>query len=453
VRAVVLVALIASAPAVASADLATAPETLRPTKIDVGPLVPRKPGVLPAEPSSRLIYVQRCPETGCVVRFGPTDDSRTNTSQIAEGIRTIGRFRQSDAVWDAMMSCVRATYAPFDILVTDVDPGNVPHYKNIVGGRPQDLRSDFEPGVGGVAPFRCAEIPNAISYTFDVWGPDSNVLCYVVAQETAHAFGLEHEMNNRDPLTYLTGPFPKRFQADDAPCGEYQNRPCQCGGTTQNSYEHILAMFGPGVPTAPSVEIRAPASGKKVQPGFIVKIAAEDDVAVDRVELHIDGALVGETRTEPYRIAAPLDLPLGPHVVEAVAYDIQGTPGSSRIDVELGPPCTAASGCEGTDVCVMGGCVAGPDQPGGLGNFCQVDRECLSDLCAASTNGERFCVEACDVALAGSCPSGFSCIAAGDGGICWPAEGGGCCDAGGSRGLPAALLGFGVVVLVLRSRR
>lgn len=426
-------------------------ETVRPTKINLPTLAHKKPGVRP-EASSRLIYVKRCPDTGCVVRFGPQDDSRTDTSSIADGARTIGAFRQGDQVWADMMACVRATYAPFNVGVTDVDPGNVPHYEHLVGGRPSDLRPDFGNGVGGVAPFSCGDIPNAISYTFDVWGPDALALCYVVAQETAHAFGLEHEMNNKDPLTYLSGPFPKRFQAIAAPCGEFENRACECGGVTQNSYQHILDMFGPGVPTAPMVEIESPASGKRVQPRFVVKVDAVDDVAVDRVELHIDGTKVAETKAAPYRLTAPADLAEGPHTVEVVAYDVQGTPGSATVEIELGPPCSASSGCEGTDVCVMGGCVAGPDAPGGLGAFCQANTECISNQCVADAAGERFCVESCDLSP-GSCPSGFACIEAGASGVCWPSEESGCCSTTSGATLPAWLFGLGVLALVLRRRR
>jgi hypothetical protein len=442
----VLIAVVVALPLVAAAD---APRGM---KINAPTLVPRKLELLPAEPSSRLIFVKRCPAAGCIVRFGPADDSRSDVSQIAEGTRTIGAFTQSDAVWTAMMACVRATYAPFNIGVTDVDPGNVPHYEHLVGGRPQDLRSDLGNGVGGVAPFSCGEIPNAISYTFDVWGPDPDSLCYVVAQETAHAFGLEHEMNNLDPLTYLSGPFPKRFQAADVPCGEFSNRPCDCGGSTQNSYEHILGMFGPGVPTAPSVTIQSPTSGKQVQPHFVTKVEAIDDVAIDRVELYIDGTKVAETQSTPYHLTAP-ELPLGPHTVEARAFDVQGTPGSTQIDVELGPPCTASKGCEGDDVCVNGGCVAGPGTPGGLGNFCQANTECLSNQCVSDTAGESFCVETCETAQSGSCPSGFSCLqTTATTGVCWPVEASGCCSTGGSPAGPI-LLGVGLLALVLRRRR
>ncbi len=78
--------------------------------------------------SSHIIYLDRCSVGGCPVQFGTTDDSRTHTSSIAMGDVTIGPFTQSDQVWDAMVACVQATYAAFDVTLTDVDPGNVPHF-------------------------------------------------------------------------------------------------------------------------------------------------------------------------------------------------------------------------------------------------------------------------------------------------------------------------------------
>jgi hypothetical protein len=416
---------------------------------------PRAAGVLPQEPTSRLIYLHRCPETGCVVFQGP-DDSRSNTSSIVRGTVTIGAFTRGDTVWNQVVQCVRETYAPFNIGITDVDPGpDVPHYEHIVGGRDSDLRNPNISGAGGVSPFSCGEIPNAITYTFDVWGSNALVICGVVAQETAHAFGLEHEMNPSDPLTYLDGPYPKRFQAADTPCGEYENRPCDCRAGLQNTYEHLLAMFGMGLPTAPSISILSPTSGKTVQPGFSMRVDATDDVAVDRVELLIDDVVVAESNQKPFTIVAPDGITEGPHTLVARAYDVQGTPGQSEpLPIVMGPPCTAGAGCEGTDVCVMGVCIAGPDAPGGLGHFCQADTECLSMQCQAdAATGSKFCVSPCDLSP-GSCPEEFSCIpTSASEGVCWPTGGGGCCEAGGAGAPGATLLGLGVLVLVFRRRR
>lgn len=438
--AVVLVALV---PATASAERPL--PTYRPVPQQTPPAL---------EPSSRLIYIKRCPPAGCVLHPG-TEDSRTDTSSIAAGVVTLTGFKQTQEVWDRMMACVRETYAPFNIGITDVDPGNVPHFEHVVGGRPTELSPDLA-GAGGVSPFTCDEIPNAITFTFDVYGPDPDALCWTVSQETAHAFGLEHEYNAADPLTYLNGgPSMKRFQAADSPCGEFQARTCECtGGATQNSYMHIVSMFGPGEVTAPTVTITAPtASTEEVQPGFLVRAKAMDDVAVDRLELWIDGADTGVmTKTAPYVLAAPKTITQGPHTVEVKAFDVQDTPASATLDVNVGPPCTDSSGCSGDDVCLTGVCIPGPDASGGLGGVCDTNTSCFSNRCVADTRGEKQCVESCDLSP-GSCPADFTCVATGGAeGVCWYQPEGGCCSAGGSPG-GRALVAFGVLGLVLRRRR
>lgn len=426
-------------------------ERPRPTYIDVG-MKQRDP--VSAPPSSRIIYLHRCPPAGCVVNKGTNDDSRANISQIAASNTVIGQFSQSDDTWNKMLSCVRATFAPFDVMVTDKDPGpQTSHYEHIVGGKPQELRPDIG-GAGGVAPATCTEIPNAMSFTFDVYGNDHETLCWTASQEVAHAFGLEHVLNAKDPLTYLEGNLPKRFQAADAQCGEGIPRTCMCTGGLQNSYEHIIAMFGAGTPTPPMLTVKAPTSGRKVQPGFITRVVASDDSGMDHVEILVDGVKIAESFKEPYTIIAPVDaVEPGPHVLEVRAVDIQGTPTSQMIDIIMGPPCTASAGCEGVDVCLAGVCTPGPEAPGGLGYECSAATECLSGNCVKDGSSFGYCVEQCDPAVEGVCPSGFDCLDAGGGaGVCWPGESGGCCDTGAS-GKGPMLLAFGVLALVLRRRR
>jgi len=414
---------------------------------------PRKLQAVQAAPTSRTLFVHRCPEVvGCPINRGSQDNSITNTSSISQfATTTISAFTRGDAVWAGVMHCVRETYAPFAITVTDVDPGGDPHYEVIVGGDNSELRTD-SPTAGGIAPFTCDEIPNAISFVFDVWGNNAAVICAVVAQESAHAFGLEHEMLPEDPMTYLAGPDNKRFRAEDAPCGEYDPRSCDCGGTKQNSYQQIVDLFGPGAPTPPLVSIKTPTTNKIVQPGFITRVDATDDVKVVVVELLIDGVVVGMSETPPFKIAAPADLAEGPHTLEARATDVQNVVATSAgVIVDLGPPCTAAAGCADGDVCVQGLCVVGPGEPGGLGATCQGPTECVSENCVMSSASESFCVETCDLSP-GSCPSNFDCIPSGTGGVCWPQPEAGCCDSRSNPTGPALFaLGFGV--LVLRRRR
>ncbi len=428
----------------------------KPTSVDV-PVARTTPAT--SNVSSRLVYMKRCPLiSGCTVTVG-NEDARTYTTSIGDGadgtVHNIGEFSQGNQVWADLVACVKKTYEPFDITITDEDPGpDVPHFMNMVGGKPTQLSTELA-NAGGVAPFICGqEIPNAIVYTFDVYGPDAEHLCWTSAQEIAHAFGLEHQFLQKDPLTYLDGDLPKRFRDVDAPCGEYdQLVKCKCGGSTQNSYRTIVGLFGPGAPTPPDVLFKRPTDGKQVQPGFKAVIDAQDDVRVEKVELLVDGEVVGMTMAPvggAFEVEAP-PLGGGDHMLEARATDVQGVVGALGIAISEGPPCTPDKGCDGKDVCVDGVCVPGPEEAGGLGDACQADTECLSHRCADGGEMLKHCVEACTVANSASCPTGFACVAAGAEGVCWP-ESGGCCDAGG-RPHGAALLSLGVLGLVLRRRR
>jgi hypothetical protein len=429
-----------------------------------GPALPkpayvRMPGLArttsgPANVTSRIVYLNRC-LGGCAVTQG-SDDSRTNTSSIASGQRVLPEFSRGDEVWAGVVACVKKTFEPFDLTITDVDPGNTPHFENIVAGRISDLTSSPDlQGAGGVAPFDCGEIPNAIVYTFDVYGPNVDQLCWTSAQEIAHAFGLEHQLLTKDPMTYLGGDLPKRFRDEEAQCGEYQPRGCDCGGLTQNSYRQIVDLFGFGAPTPPEVAIKYPRDGRVVQPGFTVTTDAQDDVRVERVELYIDGALAGMSSMQVARVfdIQPGEVAAGPHTLEVHAFDVQGVQGNSApITVEMGPPWTASSGCEDPDVCVEGVCLPGPDEPGGLGAICQSETECLSHRCEDAGEPFKHCVEECGPDNPGSCPSEFKCLAAGATGVCWPSPGGGCCDAG-TAPQGSILLGLGLGALLVRRRR
>lgn len=203
----------------------------------------------PAASSSSLIFLNRC-AGGCTVGPG-TDDSRTDTSSLLGRTVTISEFQHGDQAWDAVVACVTEIYRPFGIEVTDVDPGSAPHFEAIVAGAPQEIGASE---IGGVAPFACGVIENAVTYSFaNIYGSVQDI-CETVAQETAHSFGLEHEYLCEDAMTYLTGCGSKAFRDVDAPCGEMAARECACGGETQNSYRHLMREFG-GLPVPePAVE-------------------------------------------------------------------------------------------------------------------------------------------------------------------------------------------------------
>jgi len=81
----------------------------------------------PTGHTSNIIFLNRC-QGGCTINSG-FGDSRTNTSSIIRGSATISEWNKGDAQWEELVSCVTALYDPYDIVITDVDPGTkTPHF-------------------------------------------------------------------------------------------------------------------------------------------------------------------------------------------------------------------------------------------------------------------------------------------------------------------------------------
>jgi MYXO-CTERM domain-containing protein len=404
-----------------------------------------------------------------------SDDSRQNRNIIGTGDLT--PFQCGDTAWQQVMQCLRETYGPFNVVVTDVDPGNSPHIETVVAGLYTEIGSDPDPNhfIGGIAPLGCfGGIDNAVTFAFantPYMGCDPDWICWTAAQETAHAFGLAHEIDCATPMTYedQCGTH-KRFKDELITCGtdDFNVEACNCtGAAKQNSVQALLSIFGAGVDDAPSAQINKPINGATVQPGFNIEIGAFDDQGIARVELYIDAQKVAESTVAPYFFFAPGTLTEGNHSIIARVIDSgDHTVDSAPITVMLKPPCTGNTGCNvETEVCDNGTCIPGPGQPGGLGSTCTDSTTCGSMICASGPDGMR-CTDTC-VPGGTDCPDGFDCLAAGGSGACWPTddvlnppdpetEGCGCRAGGASRREP--LLGFGLAFLaaafvVARRRR
>jgi len=417
-------------------------------------------------PGSRIIYLNNCKgETtstgaaGCRITRGGSNNSITNTSNIASG--NLAAYSGTASQWTAILNCVRETYAPFGITVTDVNPGNVPHYEAMAAGLPTQV--GMSNGVAGVSPFTCGIINNSISFSFlNLFPGDVNEACWTISQETAHSFGLSHEMLGADPMTYIASPPSKRFQNQSACIGTQgccqPQQECQCGPTTQNSYQRLLDIFGPSTPTPPTIVIETPTDNSQVTPGFVVRAVVTDDQGVETVELFIDGAATAQLLTPPFAFNAPLDIAQGTHTVAIRATDTIGSVGTSEVTVIVGDPCNDNADCaaQGEDlVCVDGRCVAGANTPGGLGSTCDENNPCLSGLCATK-DGENKCTEECDPA-ANACPDNYNCLDNGaGGGLCWPGSTGNCLgcstDGGADPSLPIGAGVFAAALLVRRRR-
>ena len=250
-----------------------------------------------AAPTRRILFMNR---DGGTYRVG-RNNSSTNVSSVPTQTSTLPKYEGSEQDWAEIMTCMKEQYARFNVDVTDVDPGNVAHVESVMSGRPEMI--GMGPGTGGVAPVAgdCSIIERAIVYTFTQVYSRPRDECETAAQESAHAFGLDHEFECTDPMTYLSGCGTKVFQPKDALCGEYSPRQCMCGGATQNSVVLLTGKLGaaqaPPPPvvtppqsedqTAPVVSVRSPADGSFAAENttFGVSVTATDAGGLAKVEL------------------------------------------------------------------------------------------------------------------------------------------------------------------------
>jgi subtilisin family serine protease len=76
---------------------------------------------------------------------------------------------------------------------------------------------------------------------------------------------------------------------------------------------------------SPSASITSPSNGATVSRTVTVKAAASDDVGVTRVDIFVDGVLIGSDTSAPYEVSwSTTKVPNGSHTLTAVAYDAAG---------------------------------------------------------------------------------------------------------------------------------
>ena len=307
-----------------------------------------------ARAQSRTIYLNK---NGVTVTPG-ANDARLDRSSIVSAPVSVPAWNASPAVWSQTVTCLREMFAPFDVSITETDPGELPHIEAVFGGSPALLGM---PGsFAGVSPFSssCKIIESSMVFTFtDVIPQNAQVVCEVMAQEIAHSYGLDHELLASDPMSYLSFNGKRSFQNVMAECGETSARPCGVTGaqacrTMQNSYALLMERIGAagtGDIDPPSVAITSPADGAKVAPGFSVTANISDDVHVKLAILSIDGEDVASLTAGPWTFTAPADLAPGMHVVELRATDgAHETTQTIEIDVPGAEDDAAAVGCSST---------------------------------------------------------------------------------------------------------
>lgn len=384
-----------------------------------------------------------------------------NRSSIIQSAATLAEFQYSDAIWDAVVACVADTYLPYGVEVVTTEPTSGDYVEVMVAGSPGEL--DLDDNTLGIAPMAgdCSPQVNWIAFAFaNIHGTDPVLdLCATTAHEAGHVYGLDHEYDCKDPMTYLVGCGQKWFLNVAAQCGEFDGpRNCRCTGPTQNSHVELSQALGPGDdPPPPAITIPYPLDGAIVIDGFAMFAEVVEARIVDRVEFWLNGfpwrTMAGVRDQTTYQYSADGDVPDGIIDLEIRAYNDLEIMGSQTITVTKGLPCESADTCLDEQLCEDGRC-AWPPPEGELGDDCDLDADCTSYRC--ESDGEHtLCTTQCVLGVDGSCEDGFRCLDAGGEGVCWPEAligGGGCCSTGGGSPLPAGALA-GLVALLLGRRR
>lgn len=212
--------------------------------VDIGKRILHRPTV------SKLIYLNR---EGAVLRGGP-DDATFNISSIVGRSRgneaTIPAFVGTAARWNAIATCIRRKFAPFDVEVVEQRPVQGDYLMAVLGGKPDDLALNPEDGhkhshATGLAPFSGEPIPRAVVFVFTrALRENTRGSCEVAGMEIAHAFGLDHARNCKDLMSYMKPCGERTFVDKDLPCGEHEDRACAGDQPTQNSYRALLTVLG-----------------------------------------------------------------------------------------------------------------------------------------------------------------------------------------------------------------
>jgi hypothetical protein len=450
-----------------------------------------KPGTVPRIVNSHILFLNNCKPAGCVVKTG-NPDSRVDSTDIGTGTTTLSAFAGNDTEWQAIVTCVKTTLQPFNVTVTDVDPGTADHFEVMIAGMPQQRGQpcDANGCVLGIADYLCqpspvncgAEYyPNDLVFAFaNVMPADATLWCGTAVQEISHAWTLDHSTLANDPMTYKTYAAPLRLQ-DGAPCGSdciYQcgsqvcnafGVPCQgtgangthvcmeTGTATQDEVQILTNLFGAANATLPTLMV-TPGNGDATMAGANIDVTCTSPDGIAEVDYEFDGVLQGTLTAAPFMFTVPAGTKDGTHTITVLCESNVHASADVTNKVLVGQKCSADSDCPPANICYQQVCIPGPNAAGGLGQPCMNDGDCASGQCV-SDGSTSACVVPCDPNH-DQCPSNFGCVATGGSGanqtgVCFPgaSHGGGCCDSGGGSPATPLLLGGIAALWITRRKR
>ena len=265
------------------------------------------------------------------------DDSKNNVTQIGQLAGSFAAYGDGSKR-DAVMQAVQADWADFNVFVTESRPNSGDYTMNMTGPT-----NPFGGGVLGIAPLDCndSQTHNNITYAFhsENDGFSAAVTATTVGQEVAHSYGLEHVDEPGDIMNPYNAGGDASFTdqciqiVQSVSCGAQHS--AQCGSqTSQNSYQELLALFGPSTPDTalPTVQIVSPVDGQEFAIGsdFTIEVDAADDVGVQEIVLFNNGAQIETDTDEPWGWDVT-NVPEGEYEFYVEATDLAGNNAQSNV--------------------------------------------------------------------------------------------------------------------------
>ncbi len=147
--------------------------------------------------------------------------------------------------FDAMQLCLAEVLAPFNVIVTDVEP-NMEPYHEIVITSSSSSEIGF-PNTLSLGKLGCSEpANNAVSFVFAV-NDNPLTVCQSAASMVGFSQGLSRVVENcEDTMTFTYGcTLQVEFGNGSQTCGNSAPMPCSCTQqSTQNSFQQLLSTFG-----------------------------------------------------------------------------------------------------------------------------------------------------------------------------------------------------------------
>ncbi len=191
-----------------------------------------------------VVFLNRA---GGTYTYGAPQDSSTNTMTIGSpGTLTLPAPTVNEDDWTAFVTCFTSKYAPFNVTVTEIDPGAAAHVELVVIDRADQIGfPDTATGVAGG--LNCqGQVPKIEErgIVMVMWSPlaITGARCQKAAQMVGFTLGLDRAFSCADIMTWENQcgpPGDRTFVDADVPCGEVMTRTCRCGHATQNTYRQL----------------------------------------------------------------------------------------------------------------------------------------------------------------------------------------------------------------------